>query len=97
MPAVDDRMKLTGEFWFPAPWGDLRVRGRADLTLPRIGWLRARILILRDAWTPFRDQLRWLMNNAVQDWAGGTYEDLWRDPELAFRLYRSVRKGAACG
>ena len=86
----DERLWLRDEFFVEVLGEKLKVRRLRGENYPRIGWLRGRYFIVNGMWKIWKAGMRELFEQAILEWKGLTYEDLWRDPEIALDLYRRI-------
>ena len=66
---------------------------RPDKSAPWKSWYWARFLVLGNAWKKYKEQYKRAFSDHIQDWDTLTYEDLWRDPEIAFYVGREIHHG----
>jgi len=91
MNSLDAKLKLKG-------LKAIRVLGRTLVVRPQRrapwkSWYWGRFLVLGGVWKKPMELYRDHFESVIQDWDTLTYEDLWRDPEIAFFVSREISRG----
>ena len=91
LSAADSSLKLKG-------LAKLKVYGREltfkPMKISHVGNYLARFMILQGTHQAVKASRRKAVENAIVKWDGLTYEDLWRDPEVGFRVIREIANAA---
>lgn len=87
------KLLIRGEVAYPVLGDTLHIKPFPGGTLKAPSRLMVRAMILEDRVVIYREGAQILFDQCVSFWGELTFEDLWRDPEIAMDLFRKIARG----